>query len=279
MGRILLGIGESLLLTGNLTWAMGVTGREWAGRVISWNGMATYGALAVGAPLGMMIYNNYGIVIAGLIMLLLPGCAKLFVLRIPESNIVAGQSVSLKQLIPLIWQLGVGLLLQGIGFAVLSTFTVLLFKEQQWQLSGFALTAFGFSFIAARLFCGHLLDKGDCIRVARISLLVEFSGLLLIAVAWHPSVALLGAALTGLGCSLIFPSLGVYLVHQVDTSSRGTALGGFSAFQDVAYGAAGPILGLMAPHAGYRAVFLVAACCALSGVIILRLLLQMKKNH
>ncbi len=60
-GRVFLGVGESFTATGATLWGIKTVGAIHTSRVISWNGVATYVAMAVGAPLGVTLNHYFGI--------------------------------------------------------------------------------------------------------------------------------------------------------------------------------------------------------------------------
>lgn len=99
-------------------------------------------------------------------------------------------------------------------------------------------------------------------RVAIVSLAFECSGLILLALASVPFLARAGAALTGVGFSLVFPALGVEAVRNVPIHDRGTALGMYAAFADLSLGISGPVAGTIVLAMGYPPAFLFAAAMA-----------------
>jgi len=86
-------------------------------------------------------------------------------------------------------------------------------------------------------------------------------------------VAFLGAAIAGLGYSLVFPALGVEAVRRVPVQSKGTALGIYTVSSDVSFFLVGPVAGAVIGVWGYASAFLfalISVLCALGIAIVLR---------
>ena len=179
-----------------------------------------------------------------------------------------GRRESFWRIVGRIWRPGAAVGLQGVGFAALGAFFSLYALSKGWPHATLGLTFFGAGFVLVRLLCGHLPDRIGGTPVAIVSLAVEACGQYLLWMAPGPWPALLGALLTGLGCSMVFPAMGSEVVKRVPPHLRGTAVGGFVAFQDLAYGATGPLVGGLADVTGYSTVFLVGGLAATLGLVM-----------
>lgn len=265
-GRLLLGLGESFAMVAMVGWAIGLMGHGRSGQVLSLVGMGMYGAFAAGGPLGLALLDHIGF--SGLMMVCtaLPLVGLIGIRWLPAVAPQAGQREPFWRIIGRIWRAGAAVGLQGVGFAALGAFFALYVMSHGWPYAGLGLTFFGVGFVGMRLLCGHLPDRIGGTRVAVVSLIVEACGQYLLWLAPGPELALVGALLTGLGCSMVFPAMGSEVVKQVPPHLRGTAVGGFAAFQDLAYGATGPVVGVLADYSGYSSVFLIGGLAATLGV-------------
>jgi MFS family permease len=268
IGRLFLGAGESGVSTGAIAWAIGRTSSAHSAKIISWNGVSTYGAIAVGAPLGIVIQNLFAFWTIGLVMIAVPLLAYPFAMKGPAIHRTRGEQMPMKSVFGRVLPHGIALALGSIGFGTIASFVTLFFAARRWPDAALAVTAFGMLFILSRfMFVGIIAREGP-LRVALYSFAVEALGLFMITFAVSPLIATIGAAVTGFGFALVFPALGVEAFNRVPPTSRGAALGVFSVFLDVALGLTGPLAGLLVGLYGYAAIFLIAACAAVIGGII-----------
>ncbi len=267
-GRVLLGLGESLVTVGVVTWGIGIVGLPRSATALAWIGAALYGALAIGAAVGLSLLDRAGFAGVMAVSLILPCLGLALVGRLPALPPHPGERPSLWKVVGRIWLHGLVVCGQGVGFAAIGAFFALHFLDQNWAYAGVGVTAFGAGFVLVRLLFGRTPDRFGGINVALVSLAVELVGQALIWLGPSPEVALVGAFLTGLGCSLVYPAMGREVVRIVEPHLRGTAMGGFSAFQDLAYGLTGPLAGFVADRSGYADTFLIGAVAAGMGLII-----------
>jgi MFS family permease len=267
-GRLAAGFGESQFVTGCVSWSIASVGPQRAGLSMSWTGIAMFAALAIGAPIGMTLYQGYGLSAAMIACIIAPLVAAVIAFREASYTSPSGQRLPFTKVIGQIWREGLGLMLQGVGLSGLTAFASLYFAARNWGHAGLVMTAFGIGFILVRLLLGSLPDKISGYRVALWSLAVEAIGQTMLWLAPHEIVALAGALVTGLGCALVFPALGVEALKRVPPANRGSAMGAFVAFLDIAFGISGPAAGIIAGAFGYAAVYSFGAACALLGAVL-----------
>jgi len=259
LGRLMLGIGESMVGTGAIMWGIGRAGSQHIAKVISWSGIATFSALAVGAPLGVLLQQHLGFASAGLAVFGVSLAALALALRLPRIPVSPSRHLPFAQIFWRVAPFGTVLALGGIGFGVLATFISLYFAKLHWSGAALTLTLYGTCFVFTRILFSGLITRLGGFPVALVSLFVEIFGLLLLGFARVPSVAFAAAALIGVGFSLVFPSLAVEAVRHIPIENRGTALGAYNAFIDLSLFLTGPVAGAIISHAGYNAVFLTCA--------------------
>ncbi|MBB5193421.1 MFS family permease [Silvimonas terrae] len=268
IGRLVLGFAESCCGTGAITWGIGTVGAQHTAKVISWNGVATYGALAVGAPVGVLLTQHIGFASIGVVVMLLGVIGVALALPRKASPIVHGERLPFRSVLGKVFAYGTGLALGSAGFGTIATFVTLFYASRHWPNAAFTLSMFGLCFVATRLVFARSINSYGGFKVAIVSFVVECIGLTLLWNALTPTMALVGAALTGIGFSLVFPALGVEAVALVPAASRGAALGAYSVFLDVALGLIGPVAGLVISGYGYPAIFCIAALAAAAGVVL-----------
>jgi predicted MFS family arabinose efflux permease len=280
LSRLALGVGESLGSTGATLWGISSAGPKHTAKVISYNGVATYGGLALGAPLGVMLDQDWGLVSLGLLTTVI--CAVSFFLALRKSPVPVspGEHLPFSAVLGRIAPHGIALALGGIGYSVLATFVTLYYISRHWNPNGaaFCLTAFGVAFIAARLLFIQTINRFGGYAVAIVCLIVESLGVLVTWSAGSPWLASAGAAVTGFGFSLVFPALGVEAVKRVPEHNRGTALGVFTGFSDVSFFLVGPIAGAVIGAWGYGSAFLFALASVLAALGIVLVLREFQKR-
>ncbi|ALI10448.1 MULTISPECIES: MFS transporter [Pseudomonas] len=277
-GRLLLGVAQGLIGVGTISWCMGQVGVEHTARSISWNGIASYGAIAIGAPLGVVMVGELGFASLGIALSLLAGAALLMIRNKPSVPVIRGERLPFWAVFARIAPYGAGLSLASIGYGTLTTFITLFYISRGWTGAAWCLTVFGICFILARLLFISSIARFGGFNSAIACMSIETLGLALLWLAPSTPFALVGAGLAGFGLSLVYPALGVEAIKQVPNTSRGAGLSAYAVFFDLALAIAGPLMGAVALNLGYSSIFFCAALLSVTGLGLTLLLRRRATN-
>jgi len=278
LSRLALGVGESLGSTGSTLWGITAAGNENMARVIGFNGISTYGAMAIAAPLGVVLDQMFGMWTLGAFTIVIGAVSLVIAARKDPVPVMHGEHMPFMDVMGRVFPHGMGLALGGVCYSVLASFITLFYASRHWNGAALCLTAFGAAFILARLLFIPTINRYGGFQMAMVCLTVESAGMALLWQAHSPWTALSGAAMAGFGFSLVFPAIGVEAVERVSENNRGTALGVYTAFSDVSFFLVGPVAGAIIGAFGYPSVFLFALLSVLTALAIVVVLYQANRR-
>ncbi|MES2413433.1 MAG: MFS transporter [Pseudomonadota bacterium] len=263
VGRLLMGLAESLFLTGTMTWGIARLGPNRTGMVMAWQGIALFSAFGLGSPMGIAMMQYWGFTGVSIATMLFPLMALAIAIAVPAVARMGASRAkeSMLAVVGLVWRPGLAMALGTMPFSVITTFLVLYYGEKGWAGAGLSVASFTAGYIAVRLFLAHLPDKMGGRKVGMLSVMIQIAALLLLCWAPSPALALVACVAIGIGLSLVFPAMGVEAMRHVTPERRGLAIGCFVAFIDLSTAMAGPLMGAVIGLGGYPAVFLSSAVC------------------
>ena len=218
---------------------------ERRGRLIGLYGLAIWGGLSLGPPIGELILHEMSFEGVWAFAAGAPLLGALIATRIPEryeprplSEHADRRWIAREALRP-----GIGLALAIVGYATVAAFIVLHLDQLGIGHGAGVFTAFAVSVVAMRVLGGWLPDRFGSIPCAIGAALLEAAGLLLLAFTDSLGQAIAGAIAMGAGFSLMFPALALVVINRVPDERRGAAMGTFTAFFDLGVGIGSPIAG------------------------------------
>lgn len=275
VARLFLGAGEGMVYTAGAAWVVDLAPPARRGRIIGLYGLAIWGGLSLGPPIGELILRASSFEMVWLFAMAAPLLGAAIALRIPESFTPRPpQRLGRHNLIERVAVVpGLALTLGTIGFAAMAAFLVLHLEDRGLGHGAEVFTAFAVTVVLARVLGGWLPDRYGPVPCVVGAGLVEAAGLVAIMAAETLPVAVAGAVAMGAAFSLLFPSLALMVVNRVPEERRGIAMGTFTAFFDLGVGVGAPVAGIAAAIGGYPAAFGFAAVMAL-GTSVLALTLR-----
>jgi MFS family permease len=278
--RFLQGVAFACMDTAAISCIISVIPLAYRGRAIGYIMLAPSLAMAMAAPLGMFLINQYSFTILFLSCTCLSLCA-LFLswkVRGQEISISAHSTTSprtafldLKIIVPAFTTF----LLSFVWGALVAFFP--LYSIQCGVNPGLFFSAGAIMIVAARALGGRILDTygKEGIMVTFIS--ISMVAMIILSLSKTQSLFIVVGVLWGLGCAFFFPASMAYALERAG-SSGGTAVGTYQAFMDLGLALGPVIMGVILPLTGYPIMFLCLALTCLINLCYFQFYVRRRNN-
>ncbi|HSB05256.1 MAG TPA: MFS transporter [Thermodesulfobacteriota bacterium] len=264
--RVFQGIGLAFFFTASTTLIANISPEAHRGQSISYFFLAFNFAFALAPSLGMLFINHFNFVFLFLVCTGLSLCSFYFTTRLNkrEATPLGDPSpedrsfLSRKALPPAIMAF-----FTHIIWGALTAFFPLYALDRGVSNPGLFFAAFAVMLILGRSLGGRILDLYSREKVIFPCLITYILSMIILAFSKTLPMFILVATIWGAGNAFLFPAL-VTFVLDLAGSSRGPALGTFTAISDLGVGFGAVITGIILRWTNYQVMFL---CLAFIGTL------------
>lgn len=256
--RVIHGIGLAFFSTASFTLIVNISPDAHRGRSLSYFYLAINIAFALGPSLGVFLMDLFDFTILFLVCTGLSLCSLFIILKVSKIQAVPlGDSsarnssfLNREALPPSIMTF-----LGGIIWGALTTFFPLFALTHGVGNPGFFFAALAITLILARALGGKILDLYRREKVILPSLLAQVIAMAILIFSTTLPMFLLVAVIWGLGTAFFYPALVADAIDRAG-SSRGPAIGTYTALSDLGIGMGSVIMGIVLELTNYPAMFL-----------------------
>jgi predicted MFS family arabinose efflux permease len=281
MVRLLQGVAWACIDTAAIVSIMNTIPLVYRARALGYFMLAPSLAMAIAAPFGMFLINQYGFAILFLSCAGLACCTFFLSLKLKGQEVpISSQedTVGLHSFLNLrIIAPAVSSFLQLFAWGAVTAFFPLYALQCGVTNPGLFFSAMAISMIVGRLFGGKILDNFNkerlmmtCFSIAIVSLIIlSFSRTLL--------AFIIVGAFWGIGAAFFLPVSMSYAFEYAGTSD-GAAIATFRGFSDLGLGIGPVVIGIIIPLTGYRLTFLCLAVIVLFNMSYFHFYVRKRRN-
>jgi MFS family permease len=266
MIRVIHGFGFALFYTASTAFIANISPEANRGQSLGYFFLAFNFSFALAPSFGMFLINQFNFTLLFLVCTALSLCSLILSVRLKSQGVNPLETLlpedrsflSRKALPPAILAF-----FTHIIWGALTAFFPLYGLEHGMKNPGLFFAAFATMLILGRTFGGRVLDLYSREKVILPCLLSYIIATLVLAFSETTPMFILAAIIWGAGNAFAFPAFVAYAIDLAG-SSRGPALGTFTAISDLGVGLGAVIMGVVLRLTNFQIMFL---CLALTGVI------------
>jgi MFS family permease len=266
--RAMTGLGEAFFYVGAASAINDLAPDSRRAEALSFFSLALYLGIAVGPVIGEVTLDIADYSAVWIIAAAFSIIAGLLAISVPETR-TTSEHPRTRLIHPAGLVPGV-VLASGIwGLAGFNSFVPLYALKLGLSGSRLVFVLFSGLVLVIRLFGARLPDRIGHMKMARIALALDVVGLATIGLWASPAGLFAGAAIFAVGQAFLFPSLMSIAIGSTPREERGSVVGTFTAFFDLAFGLGAVSLGAVSEALGFSGLFLSASAIAAAGCLLL----------